>query len=86
MSSFGIYKVERLQGSDESLRTTVYNRAMYRRAEIPDDVVKGMSITELTVQQLFSKDTACVTVWSMKTKPTKLAAHHPVVCVTARDV
>ena len=63
-SSIGIYKVERLQGSDESLRTNVYKRAMYRRAEIPDDVVKGMSIAELAVQQNLSKDTAYVSVSS----------------------
>ena len=63
-SIIGIYKVERLQGSDESQRTTVYNRSMYRRAEIPDDVVMGMSIAELAVQQNFSKDTAYVSVSS----------------------
>ena len=63
-SIIGIYKVERLQGSDESQRTTVYNRSMNRRAEIPDDVVMGMSIAELAVQQNFSKDTAYVSVSS----------------------
>ena len=61
-SSIGIYNVKRLQGSGESLRTTVYSRAMYRRADIPDDVVKGMSIADLAVQQNLSKDTAYVPV------------------------
>ena len=61
-SSTGIYKVERLQGSDESQRTTVHNRFMDRRAEIPGDLVKSMSIAELAVQQNYSQDTAYVSV------------------------
>ena len=63
-SDIGICKFEQRQGSEESQRTTVYNRAMYRRAELPDDVVKGMSIAELAVQQTLSKGTAYVSVSS----------------------
>ena len=41
----GIYKIERLQAADESTHcTTVYNRFMERRAEIPEDLVRGMTM------------------------------------------
>ena len=56
----GIYKVERLQGSDEAPRTTVHNRFQDRRVEIPEDLVRGMTMKELAVQQNFSIDCAYV--------------------------
>ena len=56
----GIYKVERLQGSDKAPRTTVHNRFQDRRVEIPEDLVRGMSMKELAVQQNFSIDCAYV--------------------------
>ena len=57
----GIYKIERLQAADESQhRTTVYNRFMDRRAEIPEDLVRGMTMKELEVHQNFSLDSAYV--------------------------
>ena len=37
----GIYKVERLQGSDEAPRTTVHNLFQDRRVENPEDLVRG---------------------------------------------
>ena len=56
----GIYKVERLQGADEAPRTTVHNRFQDRRVEIPEDLVRGMTMKELAVQQNFSIDCAYV--------------------------
>ena len=51
----GIYRIERLQASDESQhRTTVYNRFMDRRADIPSDLVEGMTLEDLEVFQNFS--------------------------------
>ena len=59
----GIYRIERLQAADESqYRTTVYNRFMDRRADIPSDLVEGMSMKDLEVFQNFSLDTAYVNV------------------------
>ena len=59
----GIYKIERLQAADESKhRTTVYNRFMERRAEIPEYLVTGMSMKYLEVHQNFSLDSAYVNV------------------------
>ena len=59
----GIYRIERLQAVDESqYRTTVYNRFMDRRADIPSDLVEGMSLEDLEVFQNFSLDTAYVNV------------------------
>ena len=59
----GIYRIERLQAADESqYRTTVYNRFMDRRADIPSDLVEVMSMNDLEVFQNFSLDTAYVNV------------------------
>ena len=59
----GIYRIERIQAVDESKhRTTVYNRFMERRADIPEDLVTGMSMKDLEVHQNFSLDSAYVNV------------------------
>jgi len=49
----GIYRIERLQAVDESqYRTTVYNRFMDRRADIPSDLVEGMIMKYLEVSRI----------------------------------
>ena len=59
----GIYKIERLQAADESQHcTTVYKHFMGRRAEIPEDLVRGMTMKYLEVHQNFSLDSAYVMV------------------------
>ena len=58
----GIYRIERLQASDENHKTIVYNRFMDRRAEIPDDLVRGMAVKDLPVEQNFSMDGALIFV------------------------
>ena len=58
----GIYTIERLQASDENHKTIVYNRFMDRRAEIPEDLVRGMAVKDLPVEQNFSMDSALIFV------------------------
>ena len=58
-----MYKIERLQASDESQhRTTVYNRCMDRRAKIPEDLVRGMTMKDFEVHQNLFFDSAYVMV------------------------
>ena len=60
-SNQGVYKIERPQAADESQqRTTVYNRSMDRRVDIPEDLVRGMTMKELEVHHNFSFDSAYV--------------------------
>ena len=55
----GIYKIERLQAADESQhRTVAYNRSMDRRVEIPEDLVRDMTMKDLDVHQNYSLDSA----------------------------
>ena len=58
----GIYTIERLQASDENHKTIVYNRFIDRRAEIPEDLVRGMAVKDLPVEQNFSMDSALIFV------------------------